>query len=210
MIKVCFANNYPIVHFGVNSYFDNHPQILMVANCTKMAMLLAVLEDHKIDVLILDLELDGLSSIYEVKDILKTFSETKIIVYSSLPEQIYAPNLIKAGVSAFVNKNENVEILEDYIIKTSQGEIIINEAVKKSMALIAKRRSKDSPLYKKLSNREIQVLLHLSKGKKISEIAEILKINAITIRSYKLRLLMKLNVTNLIDLVNKAKTLELI
>ena len=46
--------------------------------------------------------------------------------------------------------------------------------------------------------------------KKNHEIADILKLNEKTISTYKLRLLTKLNVTNLVDLVNKAKSLEIV
>jgi DNA-binding NarL/FixJ family response regulator len=58
-----------------------------------------------IDVLILDLELEGLS-IFEVKSILKNFPKTKIIIFSGLSEQIYAPNAIKAGVSGLFTKQK--------------------------------------------------------------------------------------------------------
>jgi DNA-binding NarL/FixJ family response regulator len=54
------------------------------------------------------------------------------------------------------------------------------------------------------------VLRFLSDGKKNNEIAKILALNEKTISTYKLRLLTKLNVTNLVDLVNKAKTLEIV
>jgi ActR/RegA family two-component response regulator len=55
----------------------------------------------------LDLELEGLSSIFEVKSILKNFKD-KNIIFSGLSEQIYAPNAIKAGVSGYVHKTEKL------------------------------------------------------------------------------------------------------
>ena len=84
-----------------------------------------------------------------------------------------------------------------------------NDEIKKNLALIAKQ-NKSERLYRKLSNREIEVLRFLSDGKKNNEIAKILALNEKTISTYKLRLLTKLNVTNLVDLVNKAKTLEIV
>jgi DNA-binding NarL/FixJ family response regulator len=122
---------------------------------------------------------------------------------------MYAPNAIKAGVSGYVHKTEKLETLGHSIIKVHEGKIIINETVRKNMALIAKQ-SKSERLYRKLSNREIEVLRYLSDGKKNNEISKILNLNEKTISTYKLRLLTKLNVTNLVDLVNKAKTLEII
>ena len=95
MIKVCLADNHPVVHFGVKSYFKDHNDISIVANVGNFMMVRDILLTKEIDVLILDLELEGLSSIFEVKNILKNFPKTKIIIFSDLSEQIYAPNAIK-------------------------------------------------------------------------------------------------------------------
>ncbi|TDD94005.1 response regulator transcription factor [Flavobacterium cellulosilyticum] len=209
MIKVCLAENNPVVHFGVKSYFKDHDDISVVANVGNFMMVRDILLTKEIDVLVLDLELEGLSSIFEVKNVLKNFPKTKIIIFSNLSEQIYAPNAIKAGVSGFVSKKEKLETLGQAIVKVSQGKIILNETVKKNLALIAKQ-NKSERLYRKLSNREVEVLRYLSDGKKNNEISKILGLNEKTISTYKLRLLQKLNVTNLVDLVNKAKTLEIV
>jgi len=209
MIKVCLADNHPVVHYGVKSYFKDHDTISIIANIGNFLMVKDLLHIKEVDVLILDLELEGLSSIFEVKSILKNFPKTKIIIFSDLSEQIYAPNAIKAGVSGFLSKKEKLETLGQAIIKVHQGKVIINETVKKNLALIAKQ-NKSERLYRKLSNREVEVLRYLSDGKKNKEIAKILNLNEKTISTYKLRLLQKLNVTNLVDLVNKAKTLEVV
>lgn len=209
MIKVCVADNFPVVHYGIKSFFKDHSDISIVANIGNFSMLKEILQSKEIDVLLLDLELEGLKSIFEVKAILKEFSETKVIIYSNLSEQIYAPNAIKAGVSGFIHKKEKLSVVYDGIKQVTDGKIVMNETVKKNLALIAKK-SKSERIYRKLSNREVEVLRYLSDGKKNHEIADILKLNEKTISTYKLRLLTKLNVTNLVDLVNKAKTLEIV
>ena len=209
MITVCVADNFPVVHFGVKSYFKEHSEISIVANIGNFSMLNEILQIKKVDVLLLDLQLEGLTSIFEVKTLLKEFPKTKIVIYSNLTEQIYAPNAIKAGASGFIHKTAKLADVAEAIIKVQQGTIIMNENIKKNLALIAKQ-NKNERLYRKLSNREVEVLRYLSDGKKNHEIAEILKLNEKTISTYKLRLLTKLNVTNLVDLVNKAKTLEIV
>jgi DNA-binding NarL/FixJ family response regulator len=209
MINVCIADNFPVVHFGIKSYFKDHSDISIVSNIGNFSMIQDALKTKKIDVLILDLELNGLSSIFDVKAILKNNPNTKVIVFSGLSEQIYAPNAIKSGVSAYVHKSEKLETLGNVIIKVSRGDIVLSDSVKKNLALIG-RQNKSERLYRKLSNREIEVLRYLSDGKKNNEISKILHLNEKTISTYKLRLLTKLNVTNLVDLVNKAKKLEIV
>lgn len=209
MIKVCLADNQPVVHFGVKSYFKDHAEISIVGHVGNYNMILDMLKIKPIDILVLDMELEGLTSINLVKYILKEFPNTKIIIFSNLSENIYAPNALKAGVSAYLHKTSKLETLGNVIVKVNNGAIIFNDAIKKSLALIAKQ-NKSERLYRKLSNREIEVLRFLSDGKKNNEISKILGLNEKTISTYKLRLLTKLNVTNLVDLVNKAKTLEIV
>ena len=209
MINVCIADNFPVVHFGIKSYFKDHSDISIVSNIGNFSMIQDALKTKKIDVLVLDLELNELSSIFDVKAILKNNPNTKVIVFSGLSEQIYAPNAIKSGISAYVHKSEKLETLGNVIIKVSHGDIVLSDSVKKNLALIG-RQNKSERLYRKLSNREIEVLRYLSDGKKNNEISKILHLNEKTISTYKLRLLTKLNVTNLVDLVNKAKKLEIV
>jgi two-component system response regulator FimZ (fimbrial Z protein) len=209
MINVCLADNYPVVHFGVKAYFREHADISIVSNVGNFSMIEDVLKTKKIDILLLDLELDGLSSIFDVKALMKNYPSTQVIIFTGLSEQIYAPNAIKSGVSGFVHKTEKLETLGKTIIDVSKGIIVISENVKRNLALLSKQNKSDRP-YRKLSNREIEVLRYLSDGKKNNEISKILNLNEKTISTYKLRLLTKLNVTNLVDLVNKAKKLQIV
>ena len=209
MVKIGLADNHPVVHYGIRAYYKEHADVSLLGIVDNFEMVSEMLKRKEIDVLLLDLELEGLSSINLIKNLLKDFPKVKIILFSNLNEQIYAPNAIRAGVFAFVQKTEKLEVLTSTIIKVNRGAIIFSDAVKKNMALISKQ-AKSERLYRKLSSREIEVLRYLSNGKKNKEVAEALHLNEKTISTYKLRLLAKLNVTNLVDLVNKAKTLEIV
>ena len=109
MINVCIADNFPVVHFGIKSYFKDHNEINIASNVGNFFMISDALRNKEIDVLIMDLELDGLNSIYEVKSIMKNFPKTKVVIFSNLSEQIYAPNAIKAGCSGYVHKTSKHE-----------------------------------------------------------------------------------------------------
>jgi DNA-binding NarL/FixJ family response regulator len=209
MITVCLADNLPVVHYGVKSYFRDHPEISVVSNVGSFYMVPDALRKREINVLVIDLELDGLKSIYELKAIIKNFPSTKVLVFSNLNEQVYAPNAIKAGAVGYVHKGSKLETLGTTIIRVHQGLVMMSDTIKKNLALIAKQ-NKTERVYRKLSNREIEVLRYLSDGKKNNEISKILNLNEKTVSTYKLRLLQKLNVTNLVDLVNKAKTLDIV
>ena len=129
MINVCLADNYPVVHFGVESYFKEHPEISVVSNVGSFFMVPDALRNKEINVLIIDLELDGLKSIYELKAIIKNFPKTKVLIFSNLNEQIYASNAIKAGVAGYVHKSAKLETLGTTIIRVHQGLIMMSESL---------------------------------------------------------------------------------
>ncbi|AND64431.1 DNA-binding response regulator [Flavobacterium covae] len=209
MIKIGLADNHPVVHYGIKSYFKEHSDITLVGIVDNFDMIEEMLKRKEVDILVMDMELNGLNSINNIKNLLQNYRKLKVVLFSNLNEQIYAPNAIKAGVSSFVEKSEKLENLASTIIKVNRGSVVFSDAVKRNIALISKQSKPEQP-YRKLSSREIEVLRYLSNGKKNKEVAEALNLNEKTISTYKLRLLAKLNVTNLVDLVNKAKTLEIV
>ena len=209
MIKICVADNHPVVVHGIKSFFNNHPTITIVNNASSLEELQSKLQTKDIDILLLELELSGISSIRDIKNLLKEYSSTKIALFTAVSEKMYAPTAIKAGVAGYLEKTNSLNELESAIIKIYQGVVIYSERVKKNIDILSKGKKSDR-LFKKLSTREIEVLRYLNEGKKNKEVAEILSLYEKTISTYKLRLLAKLNVTNLVDLLNKAKSLDII
>lgn len=209
MYKLCIADNQPVVLQGVKSFFKDNAQFEVAYQAQNLADLLSILQTRNVDLVILDIELEGLSSIRDIKALLEDFPSIKIVLFTSVSEKMYAPTAIKSGVSAYVNKNVPLKDLENTLKKVSEGKTVFSEAVKKQIELLGRGKKRER-LYKKLSTREVEVLRYLNDGKKNKEIAEILGLDEKTISTYKLRLLAKLSVTNLVDLLGKAKTLEII
>ena len=209
MTKIGIADSLPVVVHGLQSYFHGNTKMEVIGSAKNLESLLSLLETKRFDILLLDVELEGLSSIRDIKSLLKDFPETKIILFTDVSEQMYAPTAIKAGVSAYVSKRSDLKELEGTIAKVSEGKVVFSETVKKIIEMLSKGK-KSERLFKKLSTREIEVLRYLNDGKKNKEVAQILGLDEKTISTYKLRLLAKLNVTNLVDLLKKAKDLEVI
>lgn len=209
MIKICVADSLPVVVKGIESYFENNSNFVIKAIAPNLESLLKELDAEKFAILLLDLDLKGLSSIRDVKNILNKYPETKVVLFTTASEKMYAATAIKAGVSAFISKETELEEVENMLLKVADNQIVFSDSVKKSIEFLS-RGNKANRLYKKLSTREIEVLGYYDKGKKNKEIAQILGLDEKTISTYKLRLLAKLNVTNLVDLLKKAKELDIL
>lgn len=209
MIKICVADNQPVVINGIKSYFNDNISIDIVGTANNLEGLVSLLQSKSVDIVLMDIELEGINSIRDIKELLKDFSDSKFILFTAVSEKMYGPTAIKAGVSAYILKSSSLKELENALVKVYQGVVIFSDVVKKSIDILSKGKKSDR-LFKKLSTREVEVLRYLNEGKKNKEVAEILSLDEKTISTYKLRLLAKLNVTNLVDLLNKAKSLDII
>lgn len=209
MIKIVIADSAPIIHDALNFHLRNSEVIKIVGNVYNYDDVHAILNDKNVDILVIDVEIEGFSSIKLIKSLKAEFKNLKILIFTSLLENLYASNYVKAGASAFVHKTATTETLLSTIEQVAAGEIVLSDTVKYKLDLISKKNKIDRS-YRKLSLREIEVLRFLTNGKKNNEISKILSLNEKTISTYKLRLLNKLNVSNLVDLVNKAKALDVI
>ena len=209
MIKVCIADSFPVVAHGLQSYFYGNSKFEVIASVRNLESLLQVLNNKPCSILVLDIELDGLSSIRDVKSLIKDYPQTKIVLFTSVSEQMYAPTAIKAGVSAYIPKTTELSEIENILTKVSENGVIVSDSVKKAIDFLGKGKKADR-LFKKLSTREIEVLRYLNDGKKNKEVAQILGLDEKTISTYKLILLAKRNVSNLVDLLKKAKDLDVI
>lgn len=209
MIKICLADSFPVVIEGLKSYFQGNIKIEVIGSAKNLESLLSIIKNNRCNIIILEVELEGLSSIRDIKSLLRDFPDTKIILFTSVSEKMYAPTAIKSGVSAYVSKDSSLKDLESTILKVADGDVLYSETVRKTIEILSKGK-KSERLYKKLSTREIEVLRYLNDGKKNKEIAQILGLDEKTISTYKLRLLAKLSVTNLVDLLKKAKDLDII
>ena len=209
MISICVADNQPVVMQGINCFFKDHSEISINDTLFNLNDIDRSLKANNATILIIDIELEGLHSINSLKKIIQENPFTRILIYTCASEKLFGVTSLKAGAAGFISKNEPLPNLEKAILTVSEGRTMFSEFVHKSI-LSSARMHNDQQMYRKLSSREKEVLSYLINGKKNNEISELLNLNEKTISTYKLRLLNKLGVTNLIDLVNKAKALEIV
>ncbi|WP_299227025.1 response regulator transcription factor [uncultured Psychroserpens sp.] len=208
MIKVLVVDNHPIVTTGFRLLFENHQNIQVIGFVGSGVEIFEFVRRHPVDVIISEIDLPELNGITALRAIKKEHNNIKIIMFSYHPEEIYAISTIKAGASGYVSKTESIEVIEKAIIIANKGDIYLSEKMLKHFKYDDTKKSRGR-IYKRLSTREVEVLKLLSSGKKNKEIALELDINEKTVSTYKARLFKKLNVTNLIDLVNQGKQMEL-
>jgi len=197
MTTVLIADHHPITRKGIVSLFRHSEDFDIIGKVSNGNEMYDILKADTPDLLIMELDLPQINGIMALRTIKKEFTGIKVIIFSSHPEEMYALSAIKAGASAYLSKTVPTKILKKAIERVARGGS--GNASENNMVV----------KYKKLSSREIEVLNLLSSGKRNKDIATTLSINEKTVSTYKTRLLKKLKVDNLADLIHQSRLLHI-
>lgn len=203
MIRVLVADHQPIVNYGIRMLFENSNDIKIVSTVNTAKQLINYLKKGSADLVLMSMDLPDMNGITVLRSIKKNHNNVRVIIFSTQPENIYASSGIKAGASGFLSKTATTSIIKKAILKVYKGGMYVTNAM--AQKLTFDKNKEDTDLYHKLSTREIEVLKLICIGKKNNEIAEELNINPKTVSTYKSRLMSKLNVTNLISLIDLGR-----
>jgi len=209
MIKLLVVDHHPIIRKGLELMFVTSASMKVVGTLDNGEAIFDFLRREPVDIILSEIDLPKLNGITALRRLKVEYPHVKVIIFSAHPEAVYAVNIIKAGASGYVCKTANVITLKEAIAKLAEGGIYLSNDLAHSTALGYGSTSRSRFSYKKLSPREVEVLKLLSVGKKNKEIAQELEINEKTVSTYKTRLMKKLNVDNIVDLITQAKLLEL-
>ena len=158
-------------------------------------------------ILILDVSLpdgDGLSLVPKIN---KLSPETNILVLTSLSDQDTLMRAMDLGVSGFVGKNQHLSELLNAIRLAVQGEIAIPASL--LLGLLGRKphprkQALEVPEHEPLTPRETEILSCLAQGHSAGEIAEMLHISPLTVRTHIRNLIEKLGVHSRLEAVTYA------
>lgn len=198
-IRVALADDHPIVGKGIVSELAYIPNIEIVFVAHSREELLQNIENHSLDVLILDVVMPGVSSTDLFKEVNKLHPALNMIAYTSLNSPILIKTLYKQeGVKGYVNKNDEIVDLLTAIEIVATSDIYISD---KYLHLIA---SKYSDNLQVVSLREKEVLKLLMEQYTTKQIAERLFISVNTVESHRKNLFSKFEVENMAGLISEA------
>jgi DNA-binding NarL/FixJ family response regulator len=159
------------------------------------------LKQHKIDLILLDINLPDVSGIDLCKKIGKEFPQIKILGISTFSERSYISRMIENGASGYLIKSASSSEIEDAIKTVLEGKIYLNVSMGHLLRPLSIVPDDNLP---KLTKREKEILTLIAEGFTNNQIAEKLFISPLTVDSHRKNLLTKLNVNNTASLVRVA------
>ncbi len=208
MIKILIADNHPIIRMGVKNVLDAVPDFNVIGDVATTSELFKKLEEVSPDVVLLEMDIPEINGIAALRKIKKEFPGIKVLIFSGQSEDVYALSTIRAGAYGYLSKTADVDYIVSAVRKVGDGNMFITNELAQRLAF-DEGTQKPRRFFRKLSSREVEVLKLLASGKRNKDVAEGLNLNEKTVSTYKARLMRKLNVDNLVDLLQQAKALEL-
>ena len=208
MIKVLIADNHPVVRLGIKQVLESSSDIEIIADVSTTSELFETLGKMTPDVVILEMDIPEINGIATLRKMKLEFPNIKTLMYSGQSEDVYALSTIRAGAYGYLSKTADLDYIISAVRKVSDGNMFITNELAQRLAF-DEGTQKPRRFFRKLSSREVEVLKLLASGKRNKEVAEGLNKKKKTVSTYKARLMKKLNVDNLVDLLQQAKALEL-
>jgi len=209
MSSVLIADHHPITREGITSLLSSNENLEVIGHVTTGNELYRFLKHQIPDLLIMEIDLPQINGITALRTLKAEYPGLKILVLSYHPEEMYALSAIKSGASGYISKTVSTEILKMAILQVIRGGIYLNKDITERLNSGVFKNNSLISKFKKLSTREAEVLNLLSTGKRNKDIAEALTINEKTVSTYKTRLLKKLKVDNVADLIHQSRLLQL-
>jgi two-component system response regulator NreC len=205
--KILIADDHRVVIEGIKSALQGHPEFEVVGDAADGLQAVESAKSLRPDIVIMDISMPNLNGIEATKQIKKSNPDTQIVIYTMYSNKEFVIDLFKAGISAYVLKDDP---LSDLILalKAVQGGGTYFSTMAPTILLRhveeLEGKTQSSNPFDRLSEREQEVFLLLAEGKSPKEIAAELFISPKTVESHKYHIMEKLQAPSVVDLTKIA------
>lgn len=203
-VHILLADDHCVVKSGlklvINGYYADY-KLSFAANFKEI---FESIDQHTFDMLILDASFPEGNTLSIIEKIIALKPDIKILIYSALEENIFAPKFLGLGTKGFLSKMANEDEIIAAVTKVLDGDIYMSKILKEKMLDGLIKKTAINP-FDKLSQREFEIMLLLVDGDANLEISNKLEIKPSTSSTYKNRIYEKLDVSNISELITLYK-----
>ena len=195
MIEVIICDDHALIRRGIRDTLADATDIRVVGEAGDYGELRALMRGQRCDVLVLDISIPGRSGL-DVLHVLKDEGNSvKVLICSMHPEEQYAIRALRAGAAGYVNKAGDPQQIVHAVRTVGQGRKYVTPEIAQMLVDSLSTPVSDKP-HERLSDRELQTLLLIASGKRLSDIAEALLLSPKTVSVYRARVLEKMGLAN--------------
>jgi DNA-binding NarL/FixJ family response regulator len=195
MIRVILCDDHALIRRGIRDTLADAADMRVVGEAGDYAELRSLMRNEACDVLVLDINLPGRSGLDALHALKDEGSPVKVLVVSMYPEDQYAIRALRAGAYGYVFKGGDPQVIVNAVRTVAQGRKYVTPEIAQMLVDSLTAPSAEHP-HQKLSDRELQTLVMIASGKRLSDIAEALTLSPKTVSVYRARVLEKLQLSN--------------
>lgn len=203
IIKVLLVDDHELVRTGIRRLLEDFEDISIIAEAENGEQAIGLVRQQKPDVILMDVNMPGIGGLEATRKLLQIHDDMKIIVVTIHVDEPFPTRLLKAGAAGYLTKGCAVGEIVEAIRTVHKGKRFIGSDVAQQLAM-SMLPGNDKSLFESLSQRELQVMLMVTQGQKIQEIAEKLCLSPKTVSTYRYRLFDKLGVKSDVELTHLA------
>lgn len=203
MIRLLVADDHAILRNGLKQLFGLEADIAVTGEASNGTEVLHLVREQEFDLLLLDMTMDGVSGSDLIKRVKAIKPTLPILMLSMHKVSQMAILVLRAGANGYITKDSETEDLLAAIRKVASGGKYIDPVLSEEIAYDTTFPEQVNP-HVHLSGREFEVFRLLVAGRNINEIAQQLLLSSKTISTYKARVMEKMDIHNVADLVRYA------
>jgi DNA-binding NarL/FixJ family response regulator len=203
-ITIVIVDDHPLFREGVINTISIEPDLKVIADTDNGDDALALVRQHKPDVVIMDVNLPGMNGQEVTREIVVEKIPTKVVLLTAYDDVEQIIHSMRSGAAAYCAKDVRPDSLVGTVRQVATGKFVIGTEVfdqaglerwleLKTEGAIRPYSDPGEPFHP-LSKREMEVLSHLTKGMSNKEIANLLGISHQTVKNHVTAILRKLGV----------------
>lgn len=204
LTKIIIADDHAVLREGLRSLLDNMEGLSVVAEAGDGFEVLPLVDEHKPDLLIIDLTMPNLGGVETIARLQKLKDKPSVLVLTAREDEGSVSDALQAGAKGYITKSSDSDELKFAIRSLLKGQTYVSPSV--ASGVIGKDPSENgsASALSALSSREREVMKLLSEGKPNRDVAKILHISPRTIDSHRSNIMKKLGVSSNAELVQLA------
>jgi two-component system, NarL family, invasion response regulator UvrY len=209
MTRILVVDDHELLRRGLRSILSSAFSELALVEAADAPQALAAVEKLPCDVALVDIHLPGRGGLELLQDLRRLYPKMPVVVLSMFPERDYGLRAFKLGASGYVSKQGAEGELLWAIRKALAGGRYVTPLLAEALAAQMAGETPEAP-HETLSNRELQVLQMVARGKSLKEIAAELALSEKTIGTYRTRISQKLGLGTNVELARYAERHKLV
>jgi DNA-binding NarL/FixJ family response regulator len=205
-VRVLIADDHPVFRDGLAALLDTRPDVDVVATAANGVEAVALTEEHRPDVVVMDLQMPELNGIDATRRIAEAMPEVRVLVFTMGEEDGTVLAAMRAGARGYLVKGASQDEVARAISTVHAGGLVFGASLALRIAdLLSGSATPDRTAFPQLTERELEILDLIAAGKNNAQIASSLYLAPKTVRNNVSNILAKLQATDRAEAIIRAR-----